>query len=93
MTTTITLSSFQAAMVECADAIDAGNYNTARTKLAKAGAILAGMPKDVADSNQRMTMREDLNKLEELITKVEASGGAATDDERRMISTKLGFCR
>lgn len=91
MTTEVTLATFQTACAECADAIDNSQWATARRKLAKASALLLGLPESAADGSSRMDMRKQIAGFESLITAAEESSGASADDQRRFISTSMGF--
>lgn len=62
-TTTITTASFQLALAECADAIEAQDFVTAKRKYAKAEAISMGLEEEVADAGSSVRRRVSLEKL------------------------------
>lgn len=82
MATAITLASLQTICGECADAIEDQDWPTAVRKYAKALAVLAGLPADASDAEQRMRLEQNLNGLGNALK--QASALAGPDDERRM---------
>jgi len=87
-TTEITLTAFQTACAECADAISSGDYATAYGKYAKAAAILAGFPQEMDGGQSRLTHRQNLDLLKSAL---EAAQAAATrgGDKNRLITVGL----
>lgn len=89
-TTEISLSSFQTALAECADAIEAGDWGTAATKYAKAEAIAAGLEVQVGHDAASIRRRETLEGLQAAIKYAQVSATKSTD-KRRLISTRMRF--
>lgn len=88
MATTISLATFQAACAACADAILANDLLTARTQLAVAEAIAAGLPVDSSQDGFRTKMREALTGLRTSITDLSTATQRATGT--RLIGTRVG---
>lgn len=89
-TTTITVSSFQTACAEVADAIIAQDWALASRKYAVAEAINAGLELSVSDGGQSVTRRSSLEKLNAAIG---AARAATSSDGRQagLIVTTVGF--
>lgn len=88
-TLTITETSFQLAIAECADAIAASSWATARTKYAVAEAINSGLMVRLTQGSVDRTRRDQLTGLRTAIDYAES--GVARRDERRLIRTQMGF--
>ena len=88
--TAISQATLQTACLACANALDAGDYTTARTKYAVAEAILAGLPQSGGKGGTSMQYRQQLAGLKAAIEAVEAIGSRAADN-RRMITTETSF--
>lgn len=89
-TLTITETSFQTACAECADALAASEFATARTKYAVAEAINAGLLARLTVGSVDKTRRERLVGLKEAIEFV-SNQSTGRSDNRRLIRTKMGF--
>ena len=89
-TTQITESAFQTACAECADAIIAGDWTTARTKYSVAEAINAGLLARLTVGSVDKTRRDSLTGLRKAIEYAE-NQAAGKSDNRRLIRTQLGF--
>lgn len=61
-TTTITVASFQTALAETADAVEARDWATASRKLAKAEIINAGLEVAVEGKGEKVARRDSLEK-------------------------------
>lgn len=91
-TTTITMASFQTALAECADAVEASDFATARRKLAKAEMIQNGLSVEASVGNgTRNVMRQSLHQSKALLDDAElaVTGG----DQRRLATTRTNFNR
>lgn len=82
-TTTISVSSFQTACAECADAVADEDWSTAVKWYARAEAINAGLELSVGTRGTSMSRRETLQGLREAISAAKAAVAAADDVERR----------
>jgi len=89
-TTEITETAFQTAVAECADAIIAGGWATAKTKYAVAEAINTGLLQRFTSGSVDKTRRDSLNGLRKAIDYAEGRSTAVADN-RRLISTQMGF--
>lgn len=87
-TTTITESSFQTACAECADAIIASDWSTAREKYAVAEAINAGLAVQVERESMVIRRRESLSGLRDAIDAV-AGQVTGASDRKRFVRTAL----
>ena len=74
-TTTITVTDFQTALAECADAIDASDYATAWKRYAKAEAIHSGMVVQSGEQDAYMRRRESLEGLRRALEATEPAVG------------------
>lgn len=83
-TTTIDVASFQLALAECADAVNATDWSTARSKHLLASVIHAGLLKRSESGSKEIERHEinQLNSLGELIDAVEAKVKQGTDNNR-----------
>ena len=89
-TTEITETAFQTACAECADAIAASDWATARTKYAVAEAINAGLAVQIGRETMLIRRRESLEGLRTAISSVESANTRGTE-RKRFIRTWLGF--
>jgi len=89
MPTAITLASLQTVCGECADAIEDQDWPVAVRKYAKALAVLAGLPADASDAEQRMRLEQNLSALGAAIK--QASALAGPDDGERMGRVQARF--
>lgn len=92
-TTTISVTSFQTAIAECADAVAAGDWATAWSKLAVAELINDGLEKTVAGSVSSVERRESLLRTAQLLEKAQAAATAATATSSggRTIRTRTNY--
>ncbi len=89
-TTTITMSSFQDALAECADAVESSDFATARKKLTKAEMIQNGLSVEASVGNgMRNQMRVSLERSKVLMDDAEAA--VTTGDQRRLATTRTNF--
>lgn len=89
-TTTITVASFQNAIAECADAIEASDWGTASRKYAKAEAINAGLELDVSNQGSEIKRRDSLSGLKKAIDAARDITNAEIG-ESRLVTTRTGF--
>ena len=89
-TTEISLSSFQTACAECADAIEAGTWGIAATKYAKAEAIGSGLEVQLGHDSASIRRRETLSGLQ-VALKFAQSQSTKISDNRRLVSTRMGY--
>ena len=89
-TTQITESAFQTACAECADALAASSWTTARTKYAVAEAINAGLAVQVGRESMLIRRRETLEGLRKAIEVVSASNASASDP-KRLTTTRISY--
>lgn len=89
MALTYTIAGLQTQLDAVGTAIDADDYAAARRALAKAFAVLAGLPQEANALGAVVKMRSDLDKLAALLGETETSAAAASPDRRRLIKTGL----
>lgn len=90
-TTTITVSSFQTALAECADAIADEDWRTAKLKYAKAEAILCGLEQSIGDGDANLTRRASLEKLNAAINAAKAE--VSEQDNAQTTFADFGYFR
>ena len=91
-TTTITMASFQDALAECADAIAALDFTTARNWLARAEIIQNGLSVDASVGNgMRNQMRISLEKSKVLIDDAEVA--SSRGNQSGLVRTRTNFNR
>lgn len=90
-TTTVTTAAFQTALAECADAVLAGNWAMAVTKLAVAETINAGLEVSVESNGNKVSRRESLEKVRGAIDAARAAQAAATDTGARIVRVGTAF--
>lgn len=89
-TTTITTASFQDALAECADAIAALDFATARNWLARAEMIQNGLSVRAGIGNGMTNeMRVSLEKSKALLDDAEAA--SSRGNQRRLVTTRTNF--
>ena len=90
-TTTITRTSLNTALAECADAVVAEDWPTARKKYAVAEIIYQGLESELSDAGTTQRWRDSLDNIKSAIDLAEAGSAKGEDSERRMVSTHMGW--
>ena len=88
--TTITLSSFEDACAECADAIAASDWGLAYSWYARAEAINAALAVQVRSGAEDVRRREGLNGLKEALAAAQAAS-TRSGDTRRLVTTRTRY--
>lgn len=88
MATAISLANFQTALGNCYDSISSGDYAAAWKYYAMAEAQHSGLATQITDSGLTTQRRQTLDGLAKAIERAESAGNAATDDERRFVTTQ-----
>ena len=88
MATAISIANFQTALGNCYDSISTGSYAAAWKYYAMAEAQHVGLAQQITDAGITTQRRQSLDGLAKALTAAEKAGNAATDDERRFISTQ-----
>jgi len=91
-TTAITVTAFQTACAECADAIIAADWGTAATKYAVAEAINAGFELQIDDAAASVRRRDSMKGLAAAIETARKIV-AQTDGQDRLITTRTRHAR
>ena len=86
----VSLQTLQTACLACANAIDGGDFATARVKHAVASALLMGLPQSSSRSGLGIQYRQNLDGLKVALDAAEAAS-LRTTDRGRLIQTSVGF--
>ena len=84
----ITLAAAQTDLESARTALLAGNYASARSYVAAADIILAGIPQTAAERGAAMSMRITLFSVREAIDAAEASAQKESSRTSRMMTTR-----
>ncbi len=87
----ITTTALETACAECADALAASDFATAKKKYAVAEAINAGLLQRLTTGSVDKTRRDRLEGLRVAIDYAEKASLQTADNGRRLISTRTRF--